>query len=177
MSESSQRQALIDLLTRGEPSFMRVVAEICQRPHQEVVVDTPLVAIEDLTEPDTERFAELVANPTTLSPAKEEPIHFRYEGGAYQFTNVYDSRPRATHDTYPNRFTRHVARRAVDALLAAGDTGLAGRLRSLIERGPLSSCSPIHRVSVDHNVLRKDPHYRVVLQTHVALTALLLGDR
>ena len=177
MSNAAHRQALLELLTGGEPSFVRVLEEICQRPHQEVVVETPLVPIESLTEPDTERFAELVSDPTTLSPSAEEPIHFRYEGGSYQFTQVYDARPRASHDTYPNRFTRHVARRAVDALLAAGAAGLAGRLRALIERGPLSSCSPIHRVSVDHNVLRKDPHYRVVLQTHVALTALLTPEQ
>lgn len=160
-----------------EPSLVQVVEHIIEHPHRELVVDTPLVELEGLTEPDTERFLELISDPGALSPAREEPIHFDYDGRNYQFTRVFDARPRITFDTHPNRFVRHFLMRYLDVLSRTGDRGaedLARRLEGLLQQSVLTECSPLHHLSADHNVLRKDPNYREVLRCSVLLTRLLV---
>ena len=159
-----------------DPSILQVLGQILEHPHRELVLDTPLVELEGLTEPETERFLELIADPGSLSPTNEEPVHFNYEGLDYQFTKVYDARPRITFDTYPNRFVRHVLLRLRDLLThptQAPDPQaqkLARRIDGLIQSSVLASCSPLHHISAEHNVLRKDPNYREVLRLSVEMT-------
>ncbi|MFT5429564.1 MAG: putative component of viral defense system (DUF524 family) [Myxococcota bacterium] len=178
MEPQSKSEALIALVQAGEPNLLQVLATLAEHPHRELVTDTPLVSLQDLTEPDTERFLELVTDPTALSPAWDEPVHFQYQGFSYQFTKIYDARPRVTFDTHPNRFVVHVVRRLQDALLDTEDEAaqtLAATLGGLLSRGGLAQCGTAQRLTADHNVLRKDPNYREVLKLSVTLSEILAG--
>ena len=165
--------ALVSLAQDTTPSLLMALERIIERPHRELHVETPKVGLEELTEPDTERFVDLLGEAGVLSPTRREPVHFEHEGAKWQLTEVYDARPSITQDTYPNRFVRHVLTRYRDMLRKAGgidaDT-LARRLSPLIDRTFLGSVSPLTHVSTDHNVLRMHPDYRVVLRLFVALS-------
>lgn len=172
-------QAVLDLATAHEPGLLRVLANILEHPHREIVVDTPLVELEGLTEPDTERFLELITDPGALSPAREEPTHFLYDSYPYQFTKVFDARPRVTFDSYPNKFVKHVVLRYRDALTSHPEAPeaslkLARQIDGLIQGSVLKEVSMLHHVSADHNVLRKDPNYREILRLSISLSHLVL---
>jgi predicted component of viral defense system (DUF524 family) len=172
-------EKVLSIVYGRKPDLVAVLVQIAERPHRELVVDTPLVEMEGLTEPDTERFLDLVVDPGALSIAKQPPIHVTVDDRKYQFTRVYDKRPRVTFDTYPNRFVCHVIRRLRDALMSSGKTGeaadLARRLQGLVRASSLQEAGAIHHVSADHNVLRKDPLYREVLRCSTELTRLFVA--
>ena len=70
----------------------------------------------------------------------------------------------------------HVVRRLRDALLDTKDpraSTIAGTLADLLTRGSLAECTPAHRLTADHNVLRKDPRYREILRLSVELSRVL----
>ncbi len=173
-------EVLVELANGRERTLVQVVERILEHPHREIVVDTPLVELEGLTEPETERFLDLISDPGALAPAKEPPVHFDYNGWNFQFTRVFDARPRATFDTYPNRFVRHFLRRFRDALMSRENppddaARLARRLDALVANSVLNDVRPLHHISADHNVLRKDPNYLEILRMSVALTRLMRG--
>ena len=159
--------------------IFKVVTQILEHPHREILMETPIVELEELTEPETERFLDLVMNPGTISPAKAHtPVHFSYEGRDFQFTHIHDLRRRITFDTHPTRFLRHFLVRYRDALksLKAGDdesvTSLIRRIDGILGSTFLKDVGVLGQVSTNHNVLRKDPHYREILRAHVALGQL-----
>jgi predicted component of viral defense system (DUF524 family) len=135
------------------------------------------VDLQELSEPDTESFAELVMNPGTISPTRPHtPVHFEYEGREFQFTHIHDTRRHVSFDTYPNRFLRHFLSRYRQALCEAGSGAkeatqrLMGQIDTAISA--LSEVSQISRVSVDHNVLQKDPNYRQILLASITLSKI-----
>lgn len=158
-----------------DPPLLRLIERILVHPHRELVVETPLVALEDLTEPETEAFLELVCEPGALRPAREEPIHFVTDDGTgrrFQFTEVYDRRPRITTDTYPNRFLKYVLMRYRDALKRCHEPGaveLVRALNGLLARSVLATAGAIEHVDTSDSVLTKDPDYRRVLQFSLRL--------
>ena len=156
-------------------ALIPVVERILQHPHREIVVDTPLVQLEELTEPETEGFLELVTDAGTLAPAKDSLVHFEVEDRRYQFTHVYDQRPRVSYDTYPNRFLRWFLGRWRDAL--AADDPTRRRIDGLIASSILKSVGALQHVSADHSVLRKDPNYREILLASVRLSQALQDPR
>ena len=168
--------ALVALAEEGPLGLCQALDRILEHPHRDVVVDTPLVELEELTEPDTERFLDLITDPRRLLRARYPPVHMEYEGRQFQFTHVYDARTRVTFDTYPNRFVRHFVDRYRDALKHAppseASRRLLKRLDATIQGSVLHTVSPLHHLSVDHNVLRKDPSYREVLRCSVSLARL-----
>ncbi len=174
--------AVLAIAHSHDPSLFEVLSQIAERPHRELVTDTPLVDMEGLTEPDTEGFLDLVVDPGALGWAKHPPVHVEVDGRKLQFTRVYDRRPRITFDTYPNRFVCHTIRRFRDALTSTEAPPLealelARKMQGLIRASSLQEAGPIQHVSADHNVLRKDPLYREVLRCSVALTQLIVADR
>lgn len=173
------QEALIAIASAREPGLVRVIDHILEHPHREIVVDTPLVPLEDLTEPETESFLDLITSPGMMSPAKEPPIHFNYMGRKFQFTHVFDSRPRVTFDTYPNRYVRYFLLRYRDALARTSEemipeaSELARRIDGTLSSSFLREMSPLHHVSSVHNVLRKDPNYREILRANITLGRLM----
>ena len=166
-----------------EPDLVSVIQHIVEHPHREITVDTPLVELEELSEPETEALLELVMNPGTISPAKRDtPVHFDYEGREFQFTHVYDVRRRIMFDTHPNRFLRHFLIRFCDALKRAGagkkDDGkaLLTTLSGFVAGSFLKDVTALASVTTDHNVLRKDPNYQQILKASVALSRLTTGE-
>ena len=172
------QEALCALVTERDPGLVRVLERIVEHPHREIVVDTPLVELDELTEPYTEGFLDLITSPGKMSPARYEPIHFTYEQRLFQFTHVYDARSRVTFDTYPNRFVRHFLLRFRDTLsrreeeLTCAASELARRIDGLFQASFLKDVNPVHHISAEHNVLRKDPNYREILRLHIGLARL-----
>jgi predicted component of viral defense system (DUF524 family) len=167
--------ALVHLAANTNPPLLMALERIVERPHRELHVETPKVGLEELTEPDTERFVDLLGEAGVLSPTQREPIHFEHEGSKWQLTEVYDARPTISQDTYPNRFVRHVLLRYRDLLRRAESkdaAALARRLSPIIDRTFLGTVRPLTHVSTDHNVLRMHPDYRAVLQLFVALSSI-----
>lgn len=156
---------------RAFEALIPVVERILVHPHREIVVDTPLVQLEELTDPETEAFLELVTDAGTLAPAKDQLVHFEVEGRNYKFTHVYDQRPRVSFDTYPNRFLRWFLGRWRDAL--DPQDAIRRRIDGLIASSVLKSVGALQHVSADHSVLRKDPNYREILLASVRLSQLL----
>ncbi len=164
---------LAALAQATQPTLLMALERILESPHRELHVETPRVGLEELTEPDTERFVELLGEAGVLSPARREPIHFEHEGQTWQLTEIYDARPIISQDTYPNRFVKHVLQRYRRMLRADGTpdaTDLARRLSPLLDHTFLGTVGPLTIVSTDHNVLRMHPDYRIVLRLFVALT-------
>jgi len=174
----AQRPALLDLMLGGHPSLLDVLDQIVEHPHRAMEVDTPVVELEELTEPDTEGFLKLVTDPSHLAPADGRPTHFTHGGRNYHFTHVVDRRRRITFDTIPNRFVRHFLERFRRVLkqgsAAATDDGarVRRRIQALLGSSFLADVGKVHRVSVDHVVLRKDPNYRRILEASIALGRL-----
>jgi predicted component of viral defense system (DUF524 family) len=171
---------LLALNSGSKPYLMQTVAQILAHPHREIRVETPLVPLEELSEADTESFAELVMNPGTISPSKAHtPVHFEYEGRDFQFTHIYDTRRQVSFDTYPNQFLRHFLRRYRQALCDAGPEE-SEDVRSLLRQidaaiSGLAEVSAISQVSAHHNVLQKDPNYRQILLAGIALAKIHRG--
>jgi len=167
----------VALLTDGRPSLLDALDRIVAHPHRAIEVDTPVVSLEELTEPDTEGFLALVSDASRLAPAGDRPTHFSQSGRDYFFTHVVDRRRRITLDTPPNRFLKRVLEQFRDALkkLNAEDPAVAGarrRLQAFLGHTFLAEIPRSARASAEHVVLHKDPHYRRVLEASVALSRL-----
>ena len=175
METTSQTVAdsLVALADSTQPTLLMALERIVESPHRELHVESPRVGLDELTEPDTERFVDLLGEAGVLSPAHREPIHFEHDGRKWQLTEVYDARPAISQDTYPNRFVRHVLHRYRDLLRAQSCPKaheLARRLSPMLDHTFLGSVGSLTVISTDHNVLRMHPDYRVLLQLFVGLT-------
>jgi len=173
----SNTAPILALLTDGRPALLDVLDRIAAHPHRAIQVDTPVVSLEELTEPDTEGFLALVSDASRLAPAGDRPTHFRQGGRDYFFTHVVDRRRRITLDTPPNRFVRRVLEQFRDALAAMDDAdeavGMAKRrVQALLGHTFLADIPRSTKVSGEHVVLHKDPHYRRVMEASVALARL-----
>jgi predicted component of viral defense system (DUF524 family) len=107
---------MLALAESGRPTLLEVLMRILEHPHREIVVTTPKVGLEELSEPDTEGFLDLLSDPTSLAPAQDRPTHFEYEDREYHLTHIRDRRSHITFDTYPNRFVKHFLTRYRRAL-------------------------------------------------------------
>ena len=134
--------------------------------------ESPIVAIEDAADPDTERLVDRVDDPRSIAPAPDDPVHFEVDDLPCRFAELPDRRVIVGPDTYPNRFVRHFVTRCVRLLTGSTDDEgrLRGRVASLISSGPLASVGTLTIVSLDDNSLRRDPRYARVVAAHVALS-------
>jgi len=181
MLARERRATLVQLLEVGPRgahvalSPLAALRQIAGDPHRGLHEDTPIVNLEDATDPDTERLMDLITEPRALSWADSDPVHFEIDGEPVRFTELPDRRVRVTTDTAPNRFVKHVM-----ALYARGLRGadraseprafrLLRELEALSRSGGLAAASMPAVVSTADPVIARDRRYSRILAAYLAL--------
>lgn len=176
-----RRAALVELFEVGPKgshvalSPLAALRQIAADPHRGLHEDTPIVNLEDATDPDTERLMDLITEPRALSWADSDPVHFEIDGEPVRFTELPDRRVRITTDTAPNRFVKHVVAlyarelRGADRATEPRAVRLLRELEALSRSGGLGAATMPSVVSTADPVIAKDRRYSRILAAYLAL--------